>query len=60
MSKKYKAIIIIIEFILLILTIVSLNDSFQPFMKMNLTPVFVILMFLGIIIAALYSKMNKK
>ena len=53
---KKKALFIIVEFILFILVVISLYDGFSEISRINLTPLFTILMIINIAIAAFFTK----
>ncbi len=59
MKKKNKVILLIIDFVLLVLVIASLNDRVDSILPFNATPFLLILMTLSIVLAAFSSRKNK-
>ena len=53
---KKKVLFIIVEFILFILVVISLYDGFSEISRINLTPLFTVLMLINIVIAAFFTK----
>lgn len=54
--KRNRALLIIVEFILLVLTIISLYDGFSEICSINLTPLFTTLMMINIVIAVVFMR----
>ncbi len=59
MKKKNKVILLIIDFVLLVLVIASLDDRFDSILPFNATPFLLILMTLSIVLAAFSSRKNQ-